>query len=267
MIKVTKVRIGSVLSFKNGHLNLHCKDEELENKLKTIMEIVASKLGEDWTSEDYNVFFRRIASFEIKTLNECYDIFVSVLSLPKEQLEQRLRDLDTKLKLNVFNEDRIVKRIDGQTKIVYVPHKFTMADLIVLFEQLSSEMKQHSAFMRNAYDKTINQCETVKEKEETTKMFYDLIENDDPILWDVFYEKYYAWIGSLSKDDMVYQYLENQRFYLKQMAEASLLLELLKLEDSHEFKRYVNQRALECLNNSAKTGKKLDGYKRSYCNR
>lgn len=262
MIFDNKQNMGSVLSIQKEEIKIICKDEELKEKTENVLEALKENVSSNnWSKKDYLTFLKHLYKLDTDTFNEAYSEIITLLNLPLEELEKRLRYLDTKLELQLFITERCtvpvvqISPLTGRQvttqKVTFKPHEFEPTDIIYLFKKLNSKINSHNHIIIDTCKEKILKDKSFEEQELEIKMLLDLFISKDTEMHSMIEDKYLSWINSLPKEDSIYEYLLKKLPYIISQNERELRIKLInyKKKETDDYKcnqytNFLNQKAL-----------------------
>lgn len=227
-----------------------CKDENLKQKIITILNLINYKINiEDWTLEDYKNFRNKLAKMEIETFETTFDEMLMFLNLTKEELENKLRDLDKKTGTNIFNNDRVIisvtnpetNKINKEYKMV--PHCFEVGDLVSYLCGLLSQINRFNNVLINHYHNELKSTENLEEEQHKLKLLIEMLENNELNIIDMIKKEYLEWASAIYNDEIIGSLLERMlNEIIKNNAERlTQESEKLEIEKNKPYYSYASQ--------------------------
>lgn len=254
--------MSTFISVKQGEINLHCKNVEMKEKIDNLLVICNSNLNKDWNKDDYLNFFRAFSKLDVDVFNDLYPEMKSVLEMTSlADIKNRLVDLDSKLELHVFDDERTFTSVNGHQVLSFKEHEFSTADIVLLFKRLNSKINQHCAGVKDFYKGIAANSESLNDKKKYTKELLDLLMERDTDIISIITSPYYDWINKLSNDDSIYYYLDAKVPHLIQLAQKFLSSELNEFEYQDELFRHKKDRISNLKSAQAKFEQKHKDYR------
>lgn len=255
----------SYVTLKQTELNIHCNDLEMKQKIEQISNIMDNNLKQGWSKSDYINFFKQFSKLNVEAFNDSYYAMTELLTLPLEEIKERLIYLDNALNLQMFEDERHVEQVQVgnsyTTSIKYTPHEFSTTDIVILFQRLYSEINKHCGIGYNAYKNIINQCTSLEDKKHEAKVFLELLRDKDSDICNSVIQSYLEWISVLPKDDSIYKYLETRIPKVISLIQQHIKSDLKEYDSNLELFNYKKSKISELKNKEAKEKQKHVGYR------
>ena len=267
--RVNSSRMGVFLPKEIGKTQIVCKDVELKEKLEELVDLMLEKLdiysGKDycdWDIEDYKLFRKQISNLFVSTYSEFSHVLIWLLHIPKDKLEEQLRNYDKMLDLHVFDDKRnikpvkkIVKNSDGTEQVIstneyfYTKHVFTIADIVDFIRGLYSKRISYESIILKKYEMFLDKDKSIDFQIEEIKVLLNSLREENVQLIDVIKDEYMSWIKELSEDDKLRLFLVDQFNKLIDGNKLALADKLVYLQQAHirDYKNYAITREEELL--------------------
>lgn len=277
MILNNKKNMNSIISIQDDNINISNKSKELYEKVVKILAIARTNISLGiWDRENFYKFFRQLTKMDITTFEDVYDEMLLLLNIPLSEVEKRLSYLDEKLNLRLFEAERKMSNVKEKNqktgdittiqKLVFVPHKFSAADIVLFFQRLTSEVNKSCCAILRSYQSKIDVFETLEEKELALQLFIDSLNEKDEFMCNIILKPYSEWISALPKDDSIYNYLISKKPYLISKNINNLKTKLSYYKQHEASEKYIAERCSNRINEMTVERKKFNNCRRHSIN-
>lgn len=188
-----------------------CTDEKLKQKIITLLNVIDSKINidKDWTISDYKKFRNKLAKMEVETFETTFDEILVFLNFTKEELENKLMDLDTKTGTNIFGNDRIIISVinpetnTSKQEYKMVPHCFEVDDLVSYLCNLISKINRYNNVVINHYHNKIKSTTDIDEEQQKLNLLIEMLENKEFSIIDIIKKEYLEWANLIYDDEII----------------------------------------------------------------
>lgn len=233
-----RILLSSYLPQKPCIDKISCKDEDLKQKIILLLNLINSKINIDknWTLTDYTKFRNKLATMEVDTFKIIFPEMLRFLELSKEELENKLRDLNQKADTHVFDNERVNKTIiDPETDKIkqeyeIVSHCFEVSDLVNFLCRLISKINKYNNVLINHYHNQLKSNGTIAAEQEKIKLLIEMAEKNELDILNMIKKEYQEWSNSISTDEIIGSLIERMLGPIIQNNIKTLKEEVQKLE-------------------------------------
>lgn len=181
--------------------------QEILNKLKYNLlnaGLNKSEISESEISELVYNFTSELLSMPISVFNKSYTGILAFMSLSVEDQEMLLRSLDIKFNTCIFDNERIVKKIQGYRKkiteeISFRPHQYNPIDILNFFKMFQIRINRFVDQLLINYlkAKVLDSNTTFDEQSEKIKQLIESVNDCNSELNNFIFKNYINWIQPL----------------------------------------------------------------------
>ena len=214
------LRAGRLLDIKE----LNEKEYLMAEKLVSILEKVSS-YSNQYQEKDIKSFILKLRQMNIEVFEKYADLILTLLELPKEGLEIKVKEIDNNLEINSIS-----------TKV----KEFVIVSIINLCNGINSKSNQNKF-------KMLCNCD----KEELIKVLEDLSNNEAD---ESLFTSYYEWIERSYDYPLIYEILLKEKDDLveKIMAQTINKINSIVEKEENEYRAYVCTVIAKIQNNKLK---------------
>jgi len=275
------IRIGSILPKEITKLSVECQDQELKNKIESLIALMNKKLipkkenieneefidmvpieeYRDWENIDYIIFRKRLSIMSISTFIRIYDIMMEYLKLSKKELEKELRSLDKLLELHTFDDKRVIR--NSSQIFEYVPHVFSSADLPKFLQDFDSKIFSFSNIIFKEYERRVDPNLGTNDKIAELKLLLESLRENNEDLIKLIQDEYFSFISRLPKNHILHLYLKNTYNTIISNNKRYLEIKLadFNLNATKKNRQYFTFQKNSYFSNKAKEKVKKEGYR------
>lgn len=166
---------------------IRIRDEELNRQVEEMYKIFNENIQNgNWNLIDYKNFRGEIAKVNIDLFKKAYPFIISLIKLPKDNLEIYCRHLDETFSLYIYHENQ--------------EKEFSTKDVALVVRGILSKLAQYSNLVANWYDKNSNTKNNIEQIIVDLQLLLDKLNNNDQDLINFILNRYSEFL-MLAGDD------------------------------------------------------------------